>query len=440
MSEAQGHRVYAHVTGRGPERDGMGSARRNADGPRASWLRWREEHPLVAYAGPTADATVRNAAYTRHAAVAADRAQLRKTVVDSISHSEASEPGANAWSHFVIAVTAAIIGALVPDLFGTATATARLGGMMAAAVLPLILTWAGPWQPLRASMGVALAAGAIALTYLGGAAVDSDAFPIPDAIAHSPAPNAGHGQETSTGKPVETEKSSVYTEKSSIDVNRTEVDCSSDGTCDKVTVTNLGPQQLSVSSVKVDEREVQDFIPEHDCDQPLQPRGQCTITVTFAPSDPDGQPREATLLIAHDGQNSPRSVRLSAVAPPRRLEGNVAVVPDTDANCTYTDTGHLIVPFDLSATGDHPDAVTITGTIGDHTTATRAFPLPSEEPTTLTFPEEDSSEPGVAPGETSVAIELHLADALTDADASDDRLTLQIDIPYAPQSFDCSTL
>src|SRR5829696_4157466 len=92
----------------------------------------------------------------------------------------------------VLSVTAAVVGAVLPELFGDATPASRLTGMVVAAVVPLVITWVGPWQHLRAGAGVGLAVLAIAVTYAGGTAVDRGTFPAPDAIAKdSPADGGG---------------------------------------------------------------------------------------------------------------------------------------------------------------------------------------------------------------------------------------------------------
>jgi len=340
-------------------------------------------------------------------------------ISDSIPAPHVPERKAKPGLQFVISVTAAIVGALAPGLIGDATPEARLGGMVAASVLPLVVTWAGPWQPLRVGLGVALAVGAMVLTYVGGTAVDRDAFPVPEPVAET-AP-----EPTPTVAPVPPNES----DKGSIRVSPNQVDCS-DGSCEEVTVTNVGPERLSVAA-EVEDDAHGEFSTDGGCDQPLEPGADCAIAVTFASSETDGQRREATLRIGHDGSGLPKAVRLSAVAP---AASDVGVRAATGAQCTYTDAGELVVPFALSATGDDPGTVTVIGRIGDFATGPKQVSVADEEVATLTFPEASASGAVFIPGATSVAT-IALDPAVDEPD--NDVLELVIPVPDVPQTFEC---
>jgi len=76
-----------------------------------------------------------------------------------------------------------------------------------------------------------------------------------------------------------------------------------------VTLTNRGPNTLSITQIAIKGADAGDFAQTNDCGSTVPPHGHCTITVTFTPTV-KGQ-RSAKVSVSDDGGGSPQSVPLS---------------------------------------------------------------------------------------------------------------------------------
>jgi hypothetical protein len=80
----------------------------------------------------------------------------------------------------------------------------------------------------------------------------------------------------------------------------------------KVTLTNVGPSTLAISSIAITGPDSTDFGEKNNCGKSLAPGASCIIGVAFQP----GQlgPRSAALTITDDAPGSPQSVPLSGIS------------------------------------------------------------------------------------------------------------------------------
>jgi Abnormal spindle-like microcephaly-assoc'd, ASPM-SPD-2-Hydin len=77
----------------------------------------------------------------------------------------------------------------------------------------------------------------------------------------------------------------------------------------KITVTNVGPNQVDFSSIAISGPNAADFSETTTCGAALAPKGSCTISVTFKPSATGA--RSATLTLSDDDEGSPQIDALS---------------------------------------------------------------------------------------------------------------------------------
>jgi hypothetical protein len=136
-----------------------------------------------------------------------------------------------------------------------------------------------------------------------------------------------------------------------------------------ISVTNGGPNPLTINSIAVTGANMGDFAQTNNC--PLSPttiavNGFCTINVTFTPLA--ANPRSAAVVITDDGNASPQSVGLSGTGAP--VPSTVTLAPSsiTFPNQTVNTTGAAQT---ITVTNGGPNPLTInsiglTGTnIGD---------------------------------------------------------------------------
>jgi dienelactone hydrolase len=77
----------------------------------------------------------------------------------------------------------------------------------------------------------------------------------------------------------------------------------------RVTLTNTGYETITIASIRITGANTTDFSQTHTCGSSLPPRGSCTISVTFTPTQIG--PRTASVTITDNGAGSPQSVDLS---------------------------------------------------------------------------------------------------------------------------------
>ena len=76
-----------------------------------------------------------------------------------------------------------------------------------------------------------------------------------------------------------------------------------------ITLTNRGPNTLSITQIAIKGSNAGDFAQTSDCGNSVPPGGHCTITVTFTPTVKG--PRSAKVSVSDDGGGSPQTVPLS---------------------------------------------------------------------------------------------------------------------------------
>jgi hypothetical protein len=76
-----------------------------------------------------------------------------------------------------------------------------------------------------------------------------------------------------------------------------------------ITLTNIGPNTLSITQIAIKGSNAGDFAQTNDCGNSVPPGGHCTITVTFTPTV-KGQ-RSAKVSVSDDAVGSPQTVPLS---------------------------------------------------------------------------------------------------------------------------------
>ncbi|MBZ5562828.1 MAG: choice-of-anchor D domain-containing protein [Acidobacteriia bacterium] len=81
-----------------------------------------------------------------------------------------------------------------------------------------------------------------------------------------------------------------------------------------ITLTNIGPGPLAISSVTIQGPNASDFLQTNDCVSSLAASASCTINVTFKPTAAGG--RTATVAINDNAANSPQTVTLMGGSGP----------------------------------------------------------------------------------------------------------------------------
>jgi hypothetical protein len=150
-----------------------------------------------------------------------------------------------------------------------------------------------------------------------------------------------------------------------------------------ITVTNSGPNPLTISSIAVTGTNPGDFAQTNNC--PLSPttiavNGFCTVNVTFTPAAANA--RSAAITITDNGVNSPQSVGLSGTGTP--VPSTVALAPSavTFANQTVNTTSGAQA-ITVTNSGPNPltiSSIAVTGTNPGDFAQTNNCPL---SPTTI---------------------------------------------------------
>ncbi len=308
----------------------------------------------------------------------------------------------------VLSVTAAVVGAVLPQLFGDATPANRLTGMVVAAVVPLVITWVGPWQHLRAGAGVGLAVVAIAVTYAGGTAVNGETFPAPDAIVQDPPTGDSDGGTGggSTGGGDATPRLEASTDT---------VNCEPDGLCEPLQITARGGA-VELGDAQLTGDDAGQFTPDatSDCHGRLERDESCAFVLGFAADSDDGAARAATLEVPHDGADAPLRIDVAGTAPGPSELVDVTLGYNAEQGCAFDGT-MLTVPYTLDLQGVTPDEIDVTASFGDITgtvdesARVASFDVPAEvTPTELVLSATTASdEPS---DELRVAVDLGDAD------------------------------
>jgi len=245
------------------------------------------------------------------------------------------EDGHQATWALLVAILAAVGGALLPTALNTSSGIRVLGLVLGAAIPPLV-THVGPAQGLRIGLAIGVSVLALVVAY-GGFTVFAFAFDQPSALPVPPGvPNPAPGH-TSSGP--------------DIGVAPSKVQCDSNG-CDDVTVTSTGSKTLHILNVEL-KQETAGFSQESDCEgRYLDKDKTCTINVNFSPSGAAGT-RTADLIIH---QNIPYPDRGTHVTLEGKVEvsqpvGDLVVSAD-DLRCEYV-TG-------VQIDGEYTNAIQIT--------------------------------------------------------------------------------
>lgn len=300
------------------------------------------------------------------------------------SAAPASPAGTRFSVELLAAVTASIVGTLIPAAFGGGS-TSRLLGMLAGAALPTLITHIGPYQPLRIVLGLLAAAAAIGVTYFGASAVNASTFPVPEPLEQvigtstpepippgDPTPTPAP---TATATPTEDPDSRTYRANGvGMVVTPRTVVCREDGTCPDVTVKSIGDRELELTDIGFEGQGRDDFRVTGDCaNKTLVTPSTCAIGVTFDPQEADGRERTATLVIHQNVGAHVAKVESTAVAP---LRNDVGL---GELSCTPRADGSLEVGFDLDASGDRVGTVEVVASGGSGSGASNQFAAPGDD-------------------------------------------------------------
>jgi hypothetical protein len=104
------------------------------------------------------------------------------------------EPEPRPSVRLALAVLGSVCGALITGALDTSSTVTLIGAALGSAV-PALVTFAGPYQPLRAGVAIAVTVAALFLTYGGFTLFDfatdrAETFPLPPGV-HQPGPPAG---------------------------------------------------------------------------------------------------------------------------------------------------------------------------------------------------------------------------------------------------------
>ncbi|MBU6378578.1 MAG: choice-of-anchor D domain-containing protein, partial [Gammaproteobacteria bacterium] len=133
----------------------------------------------------------------------------------------------------------------------------------------------------------------------------------------------------------------------------------------KITVTNTGTANLTVSGVSVTGTDVSQFAQTNDCGSAVAPNASCTINVTFKPTSTAA--KSAAISITHNAAGSPTSVGLAgtgtapsiSVTPTALTFGNQLIsTPSAGQTITISNSGTAELVF----TGGGASAITVGGT------------------------------------------------------------------------------
>src|SRR5208337_4198403 len=145
-----------------------------------------------------------------------------------------------------------------------------------------------------------------------------------------------------------------------------------------ISVTNSGPNPLTIGSVAVTGTNAGDFAQTSNC--PLSPaaiavNGSCTINVTFTPLA--ANPRSAAITITDNGAGSPQSVGMSGTGTP--VPSIVTLLPSSIAFPNQTvNTASAAQTVSVTNSGPNPlliASVAVTGTNAGDFAATNNCPL-----------------------------------------------------------------
>lgn len=222
----------------------------------------------------------------------------------------------------VLGVVGAICGAVVTNLMqhGQVSPYWNLAGVVVGAALPLVIGGPGAYWRLRATVGVAVTAGAALVVY-GTLTVAAQVPAIDDVVPVLPLT-------------VESPRREIRLDPSGTLV------CPVSG-C-SVTIHSTGTAPVRVDSIAFDGDDAKDFRFTGQCEhQQLAPEEKCSLRVTFTPIG-SGETRTARLVV-----NQKSSLALEGKVPDLALSKQGAV-------CQYVRTGvrdYLQVRFQLLHTG-----------------------------------------------------------------------------------------
>jgi hypothetical protein len=246
----------------------------------------------------------------------------------------------NASVQVLFAMIGSVCGTLLTGAFDTSPAMRLVGAVLGAAI-PTLITYAGPYSNLRASVGILVTAGALFLTYGGFTLFDFAAdrpktFPLPPKV---PEPNADAGTVTTTAGQL------------GVEVTPDTLHCSSDGCEEPVTIKSTGERLLRTYAFEFEGEAAGDFSHGSECEGRYLRKGEeCRFSVDFSPSGSGGT-RKANLLIHHNVGAFPTTVAVEG-------EGggggggttpvNDLVVSSAGLSCVYQRGGAIVsgVPRD----------------------------------------------------------------------------------------------
>jgi len=125
-----------------------------------------------------------------------------------------------------------------------------------------------------------------------------------------------------------------------------------------VTLTNLGPQALTINSIAITGTDPNDFSQTNTCGSSVAPQGRCTIAVTFTPTEVG--PRTASVTITDNAVGSPQQIALSgtgvvsgpnATLSPTSLTFPVQLVGTTSPAQSVTLTDYGTVALSITSIG-----------------------------------------------------------------------------------------
>lgn len=228
------------------------------------------------------------------------------------------EAAARPWTPVVLAMIGSVCGTLITDALDT-TPTVRLIGAVLGAAIPTLVTYAGSYSHLRASVGIAVTAVALFVTYGGFTLVDfatdqPKTFPLPPAV---PEPDE--------------EESSASTEMSQggigIKVTPEVLRCSSDACEQPVTIKSTGEKSLRVTTIELEGEAASSFRHGGECEnQSLLKDEDCSLNVSFASSGTGGNER-ARLIIHQNLPSPPTYVDLEGEGGAEKPIGDLVASP-----------------------------------------------------------------------------------------------------------------
>jgi hypothetical protein len=270
------------------------------------------------------------------------------------THVGARRRGEETFMTVVLAVLAAVCGALLTSAVQPHPQWNLVGAGVAAAVPPLI-TAAGPRPGIRVATALVITVGAIAIAYggLGLLSYTANKDPILPPIPGIPVLNRGGSGQIQAGK-------------SSVAVSpEAKLQCHVDRCDQQVSVQNIGESALKIGAITFSGEDKADFSRTEACEnQVLASEATCVFDVRFTPSG-SFRDRHTKLTINHSAEGGSWEVDLEGI-----MSGSDLSASTKGLSCSF-DHGVLKVWFPIAVSGAKIDD----GKRGVHVVATSSSGL-----------------------------------------------------------------